>query len=125
MIYRNTYHWKVYEGLSNHAANCLNRLDLDTREKIKEAVLAGGLMQRKVGGFYDDGTQYGPYGNSLGPKTYAEICKWIGLPERAINRHPTIVQCPNCNCSLTPKFSKGKVVAVELLFQKKELARGF
>lgn len=74
-IYRKTYETGgPLAGLWLRAANALKNASLDTRDKVREAVLSGRLRASCGLGRF-------------GPKMYAETLAWLGLEEARVVRH--------------------------------------
>lgn len=62
-------------GLSDRARACVQRLDLHTKEQVREALLCKRLNTRDV--------------RNYGRITHAEVCEWAGFPRPADLRAAT------------------------------------
>lgn len=79
-----------FRELSVRAWNVLSRLNLTTKEAVKECILAGKLHPDFKGRVTEDqGTR------NYGWKTHREVLKWVGLPV------PAPVQNKCCKCGVT------------------------
>lgn len=89
-----------YDGLSARASHVLERLQLNTKEDTRRAILEGRLAVEN--GAYQGARCYGW-------KTHVEVCRWVGLPAPVKAR--TVLVCPHCAKHVPYSSQRIKIVS--------------